>query len=106
MQQKFDGSFEITATLASLLLTTVAHIESGVASASSKFGSVDEATAKRLWASLFLLASLQKFWGAYESTWEMAAEKSKQWCLKTLTTSLGDRNAARRLIDELVESVY
>lgn len=107
MQQKFDGSFEISVTLANLLFTTVANLESGASSAIAKFGTVDAAIGKRLWASIYVLAALQKFWGAYESAWEMAAEKAKQWCLKTLTASLGgDRNVARRLMDNLVTSVF
>lgn len=105
MQQKFDGSFEINATLAGLLQTTMATLSSGASAAATKFGNLDEATARRVWASLFVVAMLLKLWGSYESTWEMTADKAKQFCVKTLSQSLGDRTVARRLVDDLVAEI-
>jgi len=106
MQQQFNGSFEISDTLAGLLKTSVANLRSGAATASAKMGSgVDENTARSVWASIYVIALLQKWWFAYESSWEMTADKAKQFCVSVLLKSLGDRAAARRMVDELIASV-
>jgi len=105
MQQQFDGSFLITDALATLLHTTAASLRDGAASAASKMGSIDETTSRNVWASLYVVALLQKWWFDYESSWEMIADKAKQYCVSALTKSLGDRTAARRLVDALVASI-
>jgi len=105
MQQKFDGSFEISETLAKLLQTSVATLRSGATAAAGKMGSLDSDTVNKILATIYLIAMLNRFWSAYDSSWELTADKAKQWCVGALTKSLGNRNTARLLVDEFIASV-
>jgi hypothetical protein len=88
-----------------LLGTSAANLRAGASNATSRLGNLDAATAQKVWASIYVLAMLQKVWSAYESSWEMTADKAKQWCVSVLLKSLGDRAAARRLVDDLISTI-
>jgi len=105
MQQQFDGSFQIDDTLASLLNTSSSALRSRSSSESHRMGSLDASTIQKLWATIYVLGMLQKWWSAYENSWEMIADKAKGWAVGVLTRSLGDRVTARRCVDELIASV-
>jgi len=105
MQQQFDGSFQISDALARLLQTTAPALKTGAKSAASKMGSLDEATTQNVWATIVVLALLQRWWGAYEQSWELTSDKARQWCVSVLLKSLGDRVTARKRVDELIASV-
>lgn len=105
MQQKFDGSFEINDALASLLFTTPTNIRAS-ASSESRLKMLDTSTKEKVYCCVFVLAMLQKYWGSYESSWEMTADKAKQWMVSLLMKQMNvDKTNARKLVDELVAAV-
>jgi len=105
MQQKFDGSFEANDATAAAVYTNSGNLRSGAAG-NARLSGLDTTTREKVYATLFVLAQLQKLWGAYESSWEMTADKAKQWIVGILMKSLGvDRNNARKLVDELIAAI-
>jgi len=105
MQQKFDGSFEISDILASLLFTSAATLRSR-ASAEGRLGALDSSTREKVYASIFVLAMLQKHYGQYENSWDMTADKAKQWVVTILMKQLNlDRVNSRKLVDDMIASV-
>lgn len=105
MQQKFDGSFEISDALAALVFTTSSSLRSGAAS-QARLSALDSQTKEKVFATLFVLAKLTKLWGAYENSWEMTADKAKNWVVTLLMKQLNvDRTNARKMVDELIAAI-
>eukprot|EP01126_Amoeba_proteus_P010643 TRINITY_DN14174_c0_g1_i4.p1 TRINITY_DN14174_c0_g1~~TRINITY_DN14174_c0_g1_i4.p1 ORF type:complete len:630 (+),score=158.07 TRINITY_DN14174_c0_g1_i4:568-2457(+) len=100
MQQKFDGSFEITDKLCQILQVTPQQLRTGAVVAASKVGQLPYSSIECLWVSIYVLAMLVKWWSGYEELWEMCADKTRNWCLDVLKKSIG--NQAKTVLDELI----
>ena len=104
MGQNFDGSFPASNQVLSHIGASLAKLDANVAAHADKLGGASDET-KVLMATLMVLAALEKNYGAYESSWEMIAEKARAWCLAILQKKAGDRAAARTLLDSLVATL-
>jgi len=102
MQQKFDGSFEITDSLAKILLTTSQELRSGQTNVTSRVSQIDTAMAQKVWATVYVIAMLHKWWTAYADSWRMMEDKAKQWCVFAVATGSGDKVSARKIVAELI----
>ena len=100
LEQQFDGSFLPSASLLSILGQNLQALQANI---DPKLSQLPSELALQLWTSIVVLALLKQRWGSFEASWQMSAEKTRTWCLQTLSKHLKlDRVAARHQLEQFI----
>ena len=75
--QSFEGSFQLTEALASILAVPLVDLEAKLAEASLATTPADDA--RKLWATLLAIAALEIQMKGEMEVWELVVEKARDW---------------------------
>jgi len=101
--QSFEGSFPLSATLASLLQVQLTDLESKLSAFTpTGSGKLAEQDKTKLWATLLAVCLFESKLGAERDTWELVVEKANDWISGLSSVQSADVDKLRDLAREVL----
>jgi hypothetical protein len=101
--QSFEGSFSLTATLASTLQVPLIDLEAKLkAFTPTGSGKLGEQDKTKLWATLLAVCMFESKLGAERDMWELVVEKANDWISGLSSVQSTDMDKLRDLAREVL----